>query len=283
MKNVLITGAGGGLGKSFIKYFAKLGYDLYLTSFNENKLKLIAEDTLKEFPNVKIDYFPCDLSLKEERDKLFSDIESKELQFDFIINNAGFVGEGEFLNVKREDVLKIVRVNMEANIDIIHTLVSKKADEKRLNIINIASLSAYYSIPHLSVYSASKAFVRSYCYSLNYELKDKNVHLLAVCPSGMPTTTDMKYDIMSQGVMGKWTSTGTNYIARKSVKKCLKNKTEYVPLFINKFLVFISKFASRKFITKGLGKRWKKTSKKALKLKQTVDEEKLNHYFRHFD
>lgn len=259
---VLITGAGGGLGKSFIKYFAKEGFDLYLTSFNENKLKNIAEETKNEFPNINIDYFASNLSLQAERDRLFFDIESKGLQFDFIINNAGFVGEGEFLETKREDILKIVRVNMEADIDIIHTLVSRKEENKRLNIINIASLSAHYSIPYLSVYSASKAFVRSYCYSLNQELKDKNVHLLAVCPSGMPTTLDMKYDIMSQGVMGKWTSTGTNYIARKSVKKCLKNKDEYVPLFINKFLVFISKFVSHRFIAKGLKKGGVKLERK---------------------
>lgn len=281
MKNVLITGAGSKLGQSYIKYFAKQNYHIYLTSYNEKKLEKIATEIKEEFKDIEIDYIPCDLANKEDRDNLFTKINN--IPFDFVINNAGFVGEGQFLDLTREEVLKIVRVNMEANIDLIHYLVTNKKENSRMNIINIASLGAYYSIPHLAVYSASKAFIRSYCYSLNYELKDKNVHLLAVCPSGMPTTIDMQYDIMSQGIMGKWTSTGTNYIARKSIKKCIKNKNEYVPLFINKFLVFISKFASRKFITNGLGKRWKKTSKKALKLKETVSKEQLDKYFKHFD
>lgn len=262
MKNyTLLTGATGGLGHSFAKLLASNGHNLIITGTNETKLNTLYESLKSEFKNIDVIAKICDLSSLEDRQSFIKEVLSIG-NINFLINNAGFIAEGDFVSFENEKAIKMIRVNCEATIDITQTIINARDKSIDLNIITIASLAGYYPMPHMALYSATKSFLKNFMVALAVELKKENVYITTVCPSGMPTTADMKNAIKSQGFFGKITSASADKVAKISLKANKKHKTVVVPLFINKTIKFISKFASEKFIAKYIGSRWKKSQKK---------------------
>lgn len=258
----LITGATGGLGGSFARLCGKRGDNLLLTGTKKEKLENLKKELAEKYKNIKIETLLCDLSCEKSRDEFFKQIDNLNINVNFLINNAGFIAEGEFLNHDDKEVLKIIRVNCEGTIDVTQKIIKKRDRSMPLNIITITSLAGYYPMPHMALYAATKSMLKNFMIALGVELKKENVYITTVCPSGMPTTKEMKEAIKSQGVFGEWTACSADKVAKISLNASKKHKAVVVPKFINKFIKFISKFAGEKFIAKYIGGRWKKSQQK---------------------
>lgn len=258
----LITGATGGLGRAFVYECANRGHDLVLTGSNAQKLDTIVADVKKDFPALKVDYKTCDLSKEQERKDFFEFLKANKIRIDFLINNAGYITEGEFLSHSDEEILKVVRVNCEGTIDFTQKTIKNRDKDRPLYVLTVASLAGYYPMPYMGIYSATKAFLKNMMIALRNELKDKNVFITTICPSGIPTTDAMKEAIKAQGAGGKMTMSLPEDVARLGVKATFKKKAVVVPKAINKFILFISKFCSDKTLAKIVGKRWKKSQEK---------------------
>ena len=258
----LITGATGGLGKSFVNLFAKKGHNLICTATNEDRLNQLKKEILEKCPNIKVEAIACDLSYEEARCNLFKLIKEKKLNINFLVNNAGFIAEGEFLKHNDDEVLKIIRVNCEGTIDVTQKVIKNRDLSIPLNIITITSLAAYYPMPNMALYAGTKSMLKNFMIALGVELKKENVFITTVCPSGMPTTKAMQDAINSQGLFGKWTACSSDKVAQISFNANKKKKAVVVPKVINRFIKLISKFAGEKFIAKYIGARWKKSQQK---------------------
>jgi len=258
----LITGATGGLGNAFAIECAKRGDNLVLTGTNINKLNTIVELINKDFPTVKVLNKTCDLSSSEERIKFFDFLKENNAKINFLINNAGYIAEGEFLKHSDEEIIKIIRVNCEGTIDMTQKVIKSRDEKEPLHIITIASMAGYYPMPYMAIYAGTKAMLKNFMIALNYEMKNKNVFITTVCPSGIPTTEAMKEAIKSQGMAGKITMSPPEDIAKMSLKASRKHKAVIIPKCINRFINGISKLTSDKFLAKVVGKRWKKSQDK---------------------
>jgi len=258
----LITGATGGLGNAFVFECAKRGDNLVLTGTNVSKLKSIEEKVRSEYPEIKVVSKTCDLSKEQERIDFFEFLKESNITINFLINNAGYIIEGEFLSHRDEEILKAIRVNVEGTIDITQKVIKARNDKDSLHIITIASMAGYYPMPYMAIYAATKSMLKNFMQAINYEMKDKSVFITTVCPSGIPTTDAMKEAIKSQGVAGKMTMCLPEKIAKISLKASKKHKTIIIPKGINRFINFISGLTSEKTLTKIVGKRWKKSQQK---------------------
>jgi hypothetical protein len=258
-KWALITGATGGMGNVYIHEMIQRGYNLVLVGRNPNKMDKLKNQLINE-NTIDIVYMTCDLAKGDEIKKLFDDIGTFNIKFDFILNVAGIENEDWFNTVSLKDTLDIIKTNVLATTHIIKKSLYCKKDN--MYILNVSSMAGFFPIPMKAVYSSTKRYLIELTRVLNYELKEQGVRVSVVCPAGMPTKDVIKRKIDSQGIFGKLTTMETKVVVRKSVDKALKGKVVFVPGMLNLMLLRLSYFIPRGVLLNILGHRWKRTNKK---------------------
>ncbi|MCP6761287.1 MAG: SDR family oxidoreductase [Fischerella sp. CENA71] len=187
MPTALITGASGGIGKAFAEELAAQNYHLVLVARSENKLNELAEQLSKKF-QVKVYIIAKDLTEIGATNSVFEFTKQKELTIDLLINNAGFGDYGDFAETDEERQTKMIQLNILALVDLTHKYLPLMRQRRSGSIINVSSIAAFQPMPYLSVYSASKAFVRNFSQALWAENRQYGIRVLVSCPG--PTETD---------------------------------------------------------------------------------------------
>ena len=259
-KWTIITGACGGLGKAFCLALAKKGCNLFITGTNEQRTNDWANELAKKFPQIKVDYAVCNLSNEDHRKRVFEILKEKNIILNRLINNAGYIAEGGLLDFSDEQVLEIIKVNCEGTVDMTQKFI--KAFGGGTEILSVSSLGAFYPMPYMSVYSATKRMIVNLMVALREEVKEQKIKVSTLCPGGIPTTEAMKQAIKSQGLGGKLSSASPEYIAEYALKKLSKNKAIIIPKMFNRFLKVAGKPLSEVMIAKAIGNRWKKANSK---------------------
>ena len=261
MNYTFISGATGGLGKTYAKICAQKGYNLFLTGRSTEKLSALKDAITAEYCGVSVKYFPCELTNEQSRKELIEHIKSEGLVFDRIINVAGVDIQKAFTAYTPEKAVFQIRVNCEATLLLTLGLLGCRA--KNAEVLTISSMSGVSPMPYFAIYSASKAFLTNFFTSLHYELKKEGVKVTTVLPGGMPTRPDLIEEIKKQGLGGKLSSKPPEFVVKKSLKAVKKNKIICVPGAFNKFLYFIMKIAPKRIVLSFIARRWKNYGKDA--------------------
>ncbi len=187
MKNVaLITGASSGLGKEFAKIHASRGGDLVLVARREIELNSFKMELQKNY-NISVEVFPIDLTQADAVENLINNLESKGIQIDVLINNAGFGGYGNFHERELNRELEMIRLNIEALTKLTHYLLPQMLKRNAGYILNVASVAGFMPGPLQSVYFATKAFVVSFTQGVATEISGSGVKIAALCPGPVHT------------------------------------------------------------------------------------------------
>ena len=258
-KFCMVVGATGGLGREYSIQLIEQGYDLLLVARNKDKLITFSDSLLRKYKR-KVLTYSCDVSKNCEVIKLFGYIKDESIQLNKLIHIAGIEIEKWFNQTTTEDILRLANINVIGATNVIHRSLEVKADS--LDILVMSSLAGFFPMPMKAVYSASKRYIIELTKTLNYELKEQSVHILAVCPNGMPTRPDIIEKLKSQGAIGRLSIVNINQVIKKSLRKLDKHKTVYVPGLFNQVLLCFSKLIPRNLLVRMLGRRWKKAWKK---------------------
>lgn len=193
-KTALVTGASGGLGLEFARLLAKKKYDLVLVARNEGKLSSIKAE-LEQEHGITAWVCPCDLSRVDAALNVFQFTQAHDLEIDVLINNAGFGDSGKFAESNWQKQYEMVQVDITALIQLTHCFLPGMIERKHGKILNLSSVAAFCAGPGMSVYYASKAFVRSFSEAVAEEVKGTGVTVTALCPgptaTGFETAADM--------------------------------------------------------------------------------------------
>jgi short-subunit dehydrogenase len=187
MPTALITGASGGIGKCFAEKLASLNTNLIIVARSEDKLNALAQQ-LQEQHNIQVDVIVKDLTQSSAAGEVYEVTQAKGLTVDLLINNAGFGDYGEFSQTDGSRQVQMVQLNNVALVDLTHRFLPQMRDRRSGSIINVSSIAAFQPIPYLSVYAATKAFIRSFSEALWAENRQYGVRVLVVCPG--PTETN---------------------------------------------------------------------------------------------
>ncbi len=253
---LLISGATGGLGSAFAVECAQRGYDLVLTDVPKEAAQFTA--ALASAFSVDVHYFSCDLTSPQERMTLYKTLDEEGFSFWGLINVAGIDYEGAFLSRRRDEICQILRLNIEAAVELTHTILARRVPNKRFMLINVCSLAAFFPMPYKALYAASKRFLLDFTLSLAEEISSFG-SATALCPAGLPTNPDVMRAIFAQGFWGKMTAMDTNQVARLTINAALKGKKVVIPGFLNLWLQKIGSLLPRTIIARLLGKRWKQS------------------------
>ena len=183
MKTAVITGASSGLGVEFALSIDKTRpeiEEIWLIARRQDRLEELAQKL-----NKKTRVLSLDITGDEDL-KIYTDfLESEKPDVKLLINNAGFGRLGDFCELSAEDSRQMLRLNCEA-VTVITRLTLPFMSEKS-EIINTCSIAAFAPNARMAVYSSTKAYIMSFSRALRFELKDKKINVIAVCPGPMDT------------------------------------------------------------------------------------------------
>ncbi|RZT24195.1 SDR family NAD(P)-dependent oxidoreductase [Fictibacillus sp. BK138] len=247
-KTVLITGASSGIGLEFASLFAKDGYHLVLIARNESRLQEIA-DELKSKYGVNVTVAAKDLSLPESADELTSGLASAGIEVDVLVNNAGFAAYGPFNETSWKEEKDMIQVNIMALTALTKQLLPGMIKRNSGKILNVASTAAFQPGPLMAVYYATKAYVLSFSEAVNYELRNTNVSVTALCPGATATNFEKRASLESSRLFQSGAMDARD-VALEGYKALMDNKSLKIPGFKNNALANLVRFLPRKSVLK---------------------------------
>jgi len=229
---VVITGGSSGIGKAFIRYILNISQVSLICNLSRSE----PSEILKK--NKKVHHFPCDLSKKEELEnavpKVLDLIEKEDPGGSILlINNSGFGSYGTFDQCDLSNQLEMIDINLIAVVNLTGLLLPSILKGGGA-IMNIASLAAFQPTPYMATYGATKSFILNWSLALSEELRERNVHVLAVCPG--PTHSNF---FRRAGFYREGFRQPTEEVIEVSIKALLSGKKYIVTGWYHKLLACV--------------------------------------------
>lgn len=189
---VLLTGADGGIGTSFVnELIKKNATKIYITGINKENLLLLASN----HPDI---LFPVVLDVTNPKD--IKDFCSKYKDINILINNAGVELKSDFLNLKAHEYAQFeMNVNYIGVINLTNELLPTLKSNSNSIIINILSIASLSVIKRLSTYCASKTAAHLFTQSIREDLLPFKIKVFGIYPGYVDTTmsSDINYEKIS--------------------------------------------------------------------------------------
>lgn len=182
----LITGASSGIGRAFAQRIAAAGGDLVLVARREGVLMELAGD-LERRHSVRVSVIAHDLDEPDAGRALAEKVAERGIAVDALINNAGLGIHGDLATAPLAAATTQIGVNVTALTTLTALLLPPMIERGRGAILNVASTAGFQPVPHMAVYSASKAYVLTFTRALWREVRGTGVDVLAVCPGATDT------------------------------------------------------------------------------------------------
>lgn len=176
---ILITGGASGIGLGLAERFIHLGNTVIVCGRRESALREAAE----KLPGLLTR--SCDLSLESDRKALFDWVAAEHPDLNVLVNNAGIqqwisvAGEDFYPRAKEE-----IAINIEAPVHLCSLFLRLGAPGA---IMNVSSGLAFVPLTKVPVYSATKAFLRSFTRSLRQQLQGLNIEVIEIIPPALNT------------------------------------------------------------------------------------------------
>ena len=188
-KNIIVTGASGGIGNSIVEKLNQNGANILATGTRIEKL----EELKKKFDNIKILKF--DIS---QHDKIEEFIENatKDLggSLDCIVNNAGITKDNLTTRMSLEEWSKVININLTSTFLMCKYSIKKMLKNKSGKIINITSVVGHTGNVGQANYTASKAGIVAMSKSLAIEYAKKNINVNCISPGFISTAMTDQID-----------------------------------------------------------------------------------------
>ena len=186
MKVTLITGASGGIGECFAKRLAAEKHNLILVARSEEKLKMLCHQ-LTDQHGITAHYIAVDLAKTESTRIITEELKKKNLQVNWLINNAGIGAGGDLLEYSLDEYQNMMHLNMDAMVALTYQFLPQMRAEKSGVIINVGSMAGFGPIPYMNIYAATKAFVMYFTQALWEENRLFNIKTMLLCPGATET------------------------------------------------------------------------------------------------
>jgi all-trans-retinol dehydrogenase (NAD+) len=187
-KRILITGAGHGLGRALAHEFAHAGAEVVVTDMDATRVEAVVAE-LRTLGRSATGY-QLNVTSTEQVLSVRDQVHATSGPIDVLVNNAGIVSGGPFLEVPLDRHLSTVNVNLSGLLAVTHAFLPDLIGRAEARLVNIASASAVLALPLATTYAATKWAVLGFSDSLREELRlagHHHVRISTICPSYMAT------------------------------------------------------------------------------------------------
>ena len=188
-KNIIVTGASGGIGNSIIKKLSEAGANILASGTRIEKLNVLK----KNFEKIKILKF--DISQQDKIEE-FIENSTKELggSLDCVVNNAGITQDNLAIRMSLEEWQKVIDINLTSTFLMSKFAIKKMLKNKSGKIVNITSVVGHTGNLGQANYTASKAGIIAMSKSLAIEYAKKNINVNCISPGFIKTAMTEKID-----------------------------------------------------------------------------------------
>lgn len=174
MKNVLVTGATGGMGKAICNALSAKGYRVFGLDYRE-------EEDVKG-----IEFFQCDVTDTKSIEEVYCQIKEKADRLDAIVHTAGIYDMDSLIEMEEDRFRRIFDVNLFGVYRINKIFASMLSSGSRI-IITSSELAPLDPLPFTGIYGISKAALEKYAFSLRMETNLLNIPVCVVRPGAVET------------------------------------------------------------------------------------------------
>ena len=184
-RNVVITGAASGVGKTTARAFLELGDKVFITDWKADALQAVCDEFNNEFPGMAV-CRPADVGNWDEV-KAFADVVAEEGGADVLANCAGVFRVGQIEDAPEEDYDFQFDVNVRGTFHTMKAFGPHMLAKKKGAIVNVASVSGMGGDYNMSLYCATKGAViaMSRAVAMDYSMKGVRVNIIS--PSAIKT------------------------------------------------------------------------------------------------
>ncbi|KAL5531903.1 hypothetical protein ACEPAF_5466 [Sanghuangporus sanghuang] len=177
----VITGATDGIGKEFAVQLAKKGFNILLVSRSQDKLNVAASE-IEALSKAKTKTLVIDFLAPTEEDYSALSATCSGLDIGILVNNVGRSHEFpvSFAETRLEEMQSIININTHATLRVTQIVLRNMLQQRRGLILTLTSFAGAIPSPLLATYSASKAFLQTWCDALQSELKGTGVDVECV-------------------------------------------------------------------------------------------------------
>jgi uncharacterized protein len=243
-QTALITGASGGIGEALARRLARGGANLVLVARSEAKLQALAQE-LAARHGVAAHAIACDLADPAAPQQLADALESRGLNVEILVNNAGFASYGPFAELELAGELRMLQVNVVTLTHLTRLLLPGMVARRRGRILNVASTAAFMPGPLMAVYYATKAFVLSFSEALGNELQGSGVTVTALCPGPTATGFQARAQMEQSRLVRGRAIMGVDQVADAGYDAMLRGRAVVVPGLINRLQTLLPRLLPR--------------------------------------
>ena len=231
----LITGGSSGMGLEYARQLAEIGCNLLLVSNQEVELQQAAEQ-LKQGRSIQVITHYQNLATETAAEELLAFCQTEGLTIDILINNAGMFFFEELTAENEAKALTMMRLHILTPTRLCVVFGEEMKNRGCGYIINMSSMAAKLPCPGIMIYSATKAYLKSFGKSLYFEMRPYGVGVTTVCPAAIATPLyKLKPSLLKFGV--KIGLIGTpQWLVRKALKGMMKKKRVVKPGLMNHYL-----------------------------------------------
>ena len=182
----LITGATSGMGLEYCRQLAQRGHHLVMVSNQQELLDSLPAELSQQYHVDAIGHYQ-DLAAPDAAQQLYDWCGKQHLQVDILINNAGMFFFHELTPdyVGRSETMLALHVFTPTRLCLLFGQDMKQ--RRRGYIINVSSMAAQLPTPGITLYAATKAYLKSFSKSLYFEMRPYNVGVTTVLPAAIAT------------------------------------------------------------------------------------------------
>jgi len=230
----VVTGASSGIGEAFARRLAARGVHLVLIARREDRLKKLA-DELERRHAVNSRIVPVDLAADDFVPVVAA--ATHDLDIGLLVNNAGVLATGRFLDHDLTDELNQLNLNTRAMLVLAHHFGRRLRERRRGGVVFLASTLAFAGVPGASAYAASKAHALTFAEGFAGEVRGDGIAVLALCPGATRT------DIWPTGA-SPTLAMRAEAVAEVALRK-LGRRTTVVAGLLNRLITLSTRFTPR--------------------------------------
>lgn len=247
MKNnyALVTGATSGIGLEIARSLANRDYNLILVARREEQLNTVASEIKSDY-RVDVEVFSADLANPQAPDDIYAFCNSKNINVEILINNAGYALPNQFHKTPmqdEEDCLRVLGISVIALTKIFLPNMLERGSGKIMIVSSVASFAPPSTIQVL--YGPVKTFMNRFSDGLNINYKHKGITSTSVCPgytvTGFHTASGTQEQMDN---VPSFMKLDAKVVAEEGLDAMFKGKRLSIPSIRYKVIVFLMTYAS---------------------------------------
>jgi hypothetical protein len=176
----VVTGASSGIGEAISRELARRGWQLVLVARREDRLRTLAEELGAE-------YELCDVSKREEVERVARAVTERHAQINLLVNNAGIPGRAGFTKIDADRLEEVLRTNYLGGVWCLRAFLPALEAASGADVVNIVSVAGTVAFAPSGPYSAAKHAQLAFSRATAAELRGRGVRVHTVNPGFVET------------------------------------------------------------------------------------------------